>query len=192
MQNKNNKHNALGSLRIIAGRWRGRKLTVLDSDGLRPTADRIRETLFNWLQADVGFSHCLDLYAGTGALGLEAASRGAKNVTLVEADPKVAQQLTQHCQTLQADNCQVLNQSAMTFLTQNQQQYDIVFIDPPYQDLAWDSITKQLIDTNALAENALIYVEYPRTVTSLALPSEWQLLKEKTAGEVNYALYQHH
>lgn len=163
---------------------------MLDKAGLRPTSDRIRETLFNWLQADIGFAHCLDLYAGTGALGLEAASRGAAQVTLVEAEPDVAQQLRQHCESLAASQCQIQGQTAHSFLANNQQQYNIVFIDPPYQDEAWTGIAQQLIATNALAKQALIYIEYPRQLTELDLPESWQLLKEKTAGAVNYALYQ--
>ena len=113
---------ALGQLRIIAGSWRGRKLAVLDLEGLRPTPDRVRETVFNWLHPHLGQSRCLDLFAGTGALGLEAASRGAEHVSLVELNSKAAMQLGTHCQTLSAEQCEVHNQAASDFLNQNQQQ----------------------------------------------------------------------
>lgn len=180
-----------GSLRIIGGQWRGRKLDIVDLEGLRPTANRIRETLFNWLQTDIGLSHCLDLYAGTGALGLEAASRGAKQVTLLEVNQQAAKQLQTHCDALDAGQCQVINTTAMGFLAQNKQQYDIVFIDPPYQDNAWSEVAQQLMSTQALADQALIYIEYPTAMDTPELPQQWQLLKEKKAGAVQYALYQH-
>jgi len=181
---------ALGQLRIIAGSWRGRKLSVLDLEGLRPTPDRVRETVFNWLQADIGQSHCLDLYAGSGALGLEAASRGAQRVSLVELNSKAAAQLRTHCETLSAQQCEVHNQAAADFLNQNTKQYDIVFIDPPYRDACWSEVAEQLITTDSLAENALIYLEYPTQTERPVLPEQWQLIKEKKAGAVNYCFFQ--
>lgn len=187
---KHNKAKPAGSLRIIAGKWRGRKLAVLDLAGLRPTSDRIRETVFNWLQPHLGAAVCLDLYAGTGALGLEAASRGASKVSLVELDAKAAQQLRAHCQLLSAELCHVHNQSAIEFLNQNQQQYDIVFIDPPYQHDCWTEIARQLVQSQSLVDKALIYLEYPARMTKPNLPVQWQLIKEKKAGAVNYCLFQ--
>ena len=180
---------ALGQLRIIAGSWRGRKLAVLDLEGLRPTPDRVRETVFNWLHPHLGQSRCLDLFAGTGALGLEAASRGAEHVSLVELNSKAAMQLGTHCQTLSAEQCEVHNQAASDFLNQNQQQYDIVFIDPPYQSDYWSEVAEQLIATGSLADDALIYLEYPTQLNKPVLPTQWQLIKEKKAGAVNYCLF---
>ena len=180
---------ALGQLRIIAGSWRGRKLAVLDLEGLRPTPDRVRETVFNWLQPHLGQSRCLDLFAGTGALGLEAASRGAGHVSLVELNSKAAMQLRTHCQTLSAEQCEVHLQAATDFLNQHQQQYDIVFIDPPYQSDYWYEVAEQLIATGSLADDALIYLEYPRQLDKPLLPAQWQLIKEKKAGAVNYCLF---
>ena len=180
---------ALGQLRIIAGSWRGRKLAVLDLEGLRPTPDRVRETVFNWLQPHLGQSRCLDLFAGTGALGLEAASRGAGHVSLVELNSKAAMQLRTHCQTLSAEQCEVHLQAATDFLNQHQQQYDIVFIDPPYQSDYWSEVAEQLIATGSLADYALIYLEYPRQLDKPLLPAQWQLIKEKKAGAVNYCLF---
>jgi len=187
---KQNKLKSTGNLRIIAGRWRGRKLNVLDVEGLRPTSDRIRETVFNWLQPTLGQAKCLDLFAGSGALGFEAASRGAESVTLVELNTKAAQQLQHNCQQLAADNCQPIHQDAMLFLSANREQYDIVFIDPPYQADLWSSIAQQLVLQHSLSANALIYLEYPSHITRPELPIHWQLMKEKKAGAVNYCLFQ--
>ncbi|MCL4134905.1 UNVERIFIED_CONTAM: hypothetical protein GTU68_023876, partial [Idotea baltica] len=187
---KQNKAKPAGSLRIIAGKWRGRKLAVLDHLGLRPTPDRIRETVFNWLQPTIGSATCLDLYAGSGAMGFEAASRGASKVSLVELDGKVAQQLTAHCQLLAAEQCQVHTQAATDFLKQNQHQYNIVFIDPPYQFDYWTGIAEQLVQSKCLAEKALIYLEYPAYIAKPALPAQWHLIKEKKAGAVNYCLFE--
>ena len=186
---KLNKTKTQGQLRIIAGSWRGRKLAVLDLEGLRPTSNRVRETVFNWLQSHLGQSRCLDLFAGTGALGLEAASRGAEHVSLVELNSKAAMQLRTHCQTLLAEQCEVHNQAVTDFLNQNQQQYDVVFIDPPYQSHYWSEVAEQLIATGSLADDALIYLEYPTQLNKPVLPTQWQLIKEKKAGAVNYCIF---
>ena len=177
-------------LRIIAGKWRGRKLPILDFDGLRPTPDRVRETVFNWLQGVVGDAHCLDLFAGSGALGFEAASRGARSVTLVENNRQIAQQLQTNCQTLSAQQCQVVNSSAEQFIAQNTQSYDVVFIDPPYQLDLWQSIAEQLEQQYSLSKNATIYIEFPSKAALPTLPQHWQQLKDKKAGDVRYCLYQ--
>ena len=142
---KQNKLKVAGTLRIIGGRWRGRKLTVIDSEGLRPTPSRVRETLFNWLQFSLSGANCLDLFAGTGALGLEAASRGVEKITLVEFNTGTAEQLSKNCQQLGADNYQLVNKDAVTFLSGDQDQYDIVFIDPPYKLEMWSEIAEQLV-----------------------------------------------
>ena len=186
---KQNKHKVAGTLKIIGGRWRGRKLTVLDSKGLRPTPNRVRETLFNWLQFSLSGANCLDLFAGTGALGLEAASRGVEKITLVEFNTQTAEQLSKNCQQLGADNYQLINEDAATFLSSDQEQYDIVFIDPPYKLEMWSEIAEQLVSQDSLSLNALIYVEFPLAATKPLLPSKWQLIKEKKAGGVNYCLF---
>ena len=186
---KQNKLKVAGTLRVIGGRWRGRKLTVLDSEGLRPTPSRVRETLFNWLQFSLSGANCLDLFAGTGALGLEAASRGVEKVTLVEFNAGTAEQLSKNCQQLGADNYQLVNKDAVSFLSGDQDQYDIVFIDPPYELGIWSEIAEQLVSQDCLSLNALIYVEYPLTAIKPSLPSKWQLIKEKKAGGVNYCLF---
>ena len=186
---KQNKLKVTGTLRVIGGRWRGRKLTVIDSEGLRPTPSRVRETLFNWLQFSLSGANCLDLFAGTGALGLEAASRGVEKVTLVEFNTGIAEQLSKNCQQLGADNYQLVNKDAVSFLSGDQDQYDIVFIDPPYELGIWSEIAEQLVSQDCLSLNALIYVEYPITAIKPSLPSKWQLIKEKKAGGVNYCLF---
>jgi 16S rRNA (guanine966-N2)-methyltransferase len=186
---KQNKLKVAGTLRIIGGRWRGRKLTVIDSEGLRPTPSRVRETLFNWLQFSLSGANCLDLFAGTGALGLEAASRGVEKITLVEFNTGTAEQLSKNCQQLGADNYQLVNKDAVIFLSGDQDQYDIVFIDPPYKLEIWSEIAEQLVSQDCLSLNALIYVEYPLTAIKPLLPSKWQLIKEKKAGGVNYCLF---
>ena len=187
---KQNKIHKTGQCRIIAGKWRGRKLDVPDAEGLRPTPDRIRETVFNWLQADIGGARCLDLFAGCGALGFEAASRGAMSVVMVELNSRAAKTLQENCSTLSATQCQVERTTAQQFLSTNQEQYDIVFIDPPYQADLWTEIANTLVDKVVLAENALIYLECPGKADLPELPIHWQLIKEKKAGNIRYCLFE--
>ncbi|HHA18380.1 MAG TPA: 16S rRNA (guanine(966)-N(2))-methyltransferase RsmD [Methylophaga sp.] len=188
---KQNKSYQTGVIRIIAGRWRGRKLTVPDVSGLRPTPDRVRETVFNWLQPMIGDAHCLDLFAGSGALGFEAASRGANQVDMVEFNAKAVKQLQDNCELLNAENCNVRQNTAQQFLTNNSIQYDIVFIDPPYQADLWSEMGQLLVDNDSLAENAHIYIECPSKSDLPVLPEHWQLIKDKKAGEVRYCLFIH-
>ncbi len=178
-------------MRIIGGKWRGRKLVFPEVDGLRPTPDRVRETLFNWLQDKVGDARCLDLFAGSGALGLEAASRGADSVTMVENNPLASKQLQSHCQLLTATNCRVESKSAQQFLmsSSSQQPFDIVFIDPPYQLNVWSEIAEQLMTNAVLADNAYIYLECPSKGPLPIFPAQWQLIKDKKAGGVRYCLF---
>ncbi|WP_109427803.1 16S rRNA (guanine(966)-N(2))-methyltransferase RsmD [Aggregatibacter kilianii] len=183
---------AKGEVRIIAGLWRGRKLPVLTSQGLRPTGDRVKETLFNWLMPYIVDSECLDCFAGSGSLGFEALSRQAAKVTFLELEKAVAQQLSKNIQTLKcADRAQVVNQNSLQFLNQSQNQphFDLVFLDPPFNfDLAEQAIT--LLDQNHwLRPQALIYVETEKD-KGLNVPESWALLKEKNSGQVSYRLYQ--
>lgn len=183
---------AKGEVRIIAGLWRGRKLPVLTSQGLRPTGDRVKETLFNWLMPYIVDSECLDCFAGSGSLGFEALSRQAAKVTFLELEKAVAQQLSKNIQTLKcADRAQVVNQNSLQFLNQpqNQPHFDLVFLDPPFNfDLAEQAIA--LLDKNHwLRSQALIYVETEKD-KGLNVPESWALLKEKNSGQVSYRLYQ--
>jgi 16S rRNA (guanine966-N2)-methyltransferase len=183
-------NNSSNQLRIIGGRWRGRKLAFPNIEGLRPTPDRVRETIFNWLQMDIGGAHCLDLFAGSGALGFEAASRGADTVTLVENNSQAVKQLKDNVQLLKAECCIVENKSAQQFIAKQSKQYDIVFIDPPYQADLWEEVANQLVKAHLLEDNALIYIECSSRGDLPVLPKQWHLIKDKKTGEVRYCLFQ--
>lgn len=177
-------------LRIVGGLWRSRNITFVDAPGLRPTPARVRETLFNWLQFDIVGSACLDLYAGSGALGFEAASRGAKPVVQVESNPAVCQLLTQNTTTLLAYQIKVVNTDVLRFLSGTAEGFDIVFLDPPFgQDLVLDTC-HALENKGWLKPCAKIYVETERTLKLSNLPQSWQLLRHKIAGEVAYYLFE--
>lgn len=180
---------ANGQIRLIGGLWRGRKLPVLDSEGLRPTSDRTKETLFNWLMFDIREGRCLDLFAGSGSLGFEALSRGAAEVLLIEKNPNVAKQLSKNLASLPAAPGRVLHQDALQFLKTSGHAFDVVFLDPPFhQQLLSEACA--LLETNGwLSEHAKIYVEREQAA-ALVLPANWQLLKNKQAGQVSYQLYQ--
>lgn len=139
---------------------------------------------------DIGGAYCLDLFAGSGALGFEAASRGAASVTLVESNVKAVKHLTENIQTLKATSCSVEARTAEQFIASNSKQYDIVFIDPPYQANLWAEIINQLVNKSILVDNALIYIECPSKGELPKLPKQWQLIKDKTAGAVRYCLLQ--
>lgn len=176
-------------LRIIAGQWRGRKLPILTADGLRPTGDRLRETLFNWLTPYLPGARCLDLFAGTGALGLEALSRGADSVTMIESQREVAAQLRSNCATLKADRAELVEASALRWLDQvPQQAYDVLFIDPPFSANLWQQVIDQLEQRAFLADEAFIYVETPKPC-ELTPPANWTLFRSKAAGAVCARLF---
>lgn len=180
---------ASGQIRIIGGQWRGRKLPVPDSPGLRPTTDRVRETLFNWLAPSMVNARCLDCFAGSGALGLEALSRYAGASTLIEMERSVAQQLKQNLATLKAANAYVVNTNTLTFLNQTGTPHDIVFVDPPFRKGLLDE-TLRLLEVNGwLADDALIYVESEVENGLPPVPVRWDLHREKVAGQVAYRLY---
>lgn len=183
-----NKKSAIGQIRIIAGKHRGRKLPVLMAEGLRPTTDRVKETVFNWLMPYIPQANCLDCFAGSGGLGFEALSRGAKSVILVELNKAAAKQLQTNKDLLKASELNVINSDALTVITQATQMFDVVFIDPPFRKNLVEQ-TANALNQNKLAENAMIYVEM-EVESQQQLPSNWQLLKEKKAGQVIYQLYQ--
>ncbi len=179
------------SIRIISGQWRGRRLPVLEVEGLRPTTDRVRETLFNWLMHEVSNSRCLDLFAGSGALGLECLSRGASHALFVELDRRAAAQLQQNIQALGCENSsEVSVQSAINLLNSPaQHQYDLVFIDPPF-DSSLLAKTMFLLEQNGwLAEDAMVYVEQASRKDPEVTPERWQKYKEGKAGYCRYTLY---
>ncbi len=177
-------------LRIIAGSWRSRQIIFDDIEGLRPTPARVRETLFNWLQDDIIGSRCLDLYAGSGALGFEAASRGAKKVVQVEKNPRVCRQLKANAVNLNATQIKLIQSDAFRFLSADPHVFDLIFIDPPFhQKLAIQS-GQWLEDKGWLAPKAKIYLEVEHKLLLNGIPKNWRLLKEKSAGEVDYYLFQ--
>lgn len=180
---------ASGQIRIIGGQWRGRKLPVPDSPGLRPTTDRVRETLFNWLAPSMVNARCLDCFAGSGALGLEALSRYASAATLLEMERGVAQQLQQNLATLKAPQGKVVNTNTLTFLNQNGTPHDIVFVDPPFRKGLLDETLRLLESNGWLADDALIYVESEIENGLPPVPVHWDLHREKVAGQVAYRLY---
>ncbi len=176
-------------VRIIGGRWRGSKIAVIDVDGLRPTPDRIRETLFNWLAADCPGAMVLDCYAGSGVLGLEALSRGARGLVALENRPEALTGLREHARGLEADGVEIIGGDALDSIMRLGRRFDLVFIDPPYALPELRERTLQLLETyDCLAPGARIYFEWPVSV-EFDLPSPGlQWLKRKTAGRVNYAI----
>ncbi len=188
---KNEKH---GLVRIIAGQWRGRKLKVLDRQGLRPTPDRVRETLFNWLQTDLPGSRCLDLFAGSGALGFESASRGAENVTMIERDAETVSVIKENVRMLAAKQIQVKQAEALELLTNanilsESKPFDIAYVDPPYHSGLVAKCCNLLESGQWLGDNAKIYIEYDAKDHVPVLPGNWTCIKSKKAGQVRYNLY---
>jgi 16S rRNA (guanine966-N2)-methyltransferase len=178
-----------GRLRIVAGKWRSRLLPVIDAPGLRPTSERIRETLFNWLGPGIEGAQCLDLFAGTGALGIEALSRGAKKLLFVEKSASVAAAIRKNLGDLEATNAEVYHDDAVNFLNKSDpQSFDIVFLDPPFD---MDLLAKScglLQEKGWLAANAIIYLEQSRGREKPVLPAGWVISHEKVAGKVSYSL----
>ena len=177
-------------LRLIGGTWGGRKLGFPALPDLRPTGDRTRETLFNWLQPVLPGSRCLDLFAGSGALGLEAASRGASQVVLLEQAAPALRHLRDAVALLQADQVQVVAGDALRFLGGPATPFDIVFLDPPFTGDLLATAAARLEQGGWLAPGARIYVEQARSEPAAVLPENWDLSRDKQAGQVRYALYQ--
>lgn len=177
-----------GSVRIIGGRWRGTRLPVPDLPGLRPTSDRVRETLFNWLQPELPGARVLDLFAGSGALGLEALSRGAASAQLVEADAQLALNLEVLGGRLDAGSqLDVHAGDALAWLRgRHEGEFDIAFVDPPFDAGLWDAVLALL--PARMAARAYIYLEAP-IASALVLPGEWTLHRENHTRDVRYALY---
>lgn len=183
---------AMGEVRVIAGLWRGRKLSVLNAEGLRPTTDRVKETLFNWLMMDVANARCLDCFAGSGSLGIEALSRQAQAVVFLEKFANAAQQLKKNLASLKTDKGTVINTDTLTYLSQKNstEPFEIIFINPPFHHNFVPQVLTLLQQNNWLAENALIYVETEKNHPPLLLAKNWQVIKEKSAGMVTSRLIQ--
>jgi len=170
-------------VRISGGEWRSRLLSFPDVPGLRPTPDRVRQTVFNWLGQDMHGRRCLDLFAGTGAMGFEALSRGASAVVLVEKSAPAAKSLQQNQSLLKAGAARILQQDAVQFLAQNRDRFDVIFLDPPYQQGWLPKLLPRL--PNHLAEGGVVYVEAEFALCDDAL---WQVIKQGKAGNVFYHL----
>jgi 16S rRNA (guanine966-N2)-methyltransferase len=180
---------APNTLRIIGGQWRGRKLKFPEIDAIRPTPDRVRETLFNWLQHNIVGARCLDLFAGSGALGIEALSRGAVETVFVDREPAVAKYLRETMALLKAEGADVIVADANKWLSSNSSKpFDIVFLDPPFADSELRRTCGLLESQNWLASDAYIYIECSSTNGAPSLPANWSLIKSKTAGQVGYYL----
>jgi 16S rRNA (guanine(966)-N(2))-methyltransferase RsmD len=174
-----------GTVRIIGGKWRGTRLLVSDLPGLRPSGDRSRETLFNWLQLHISGARCVDLFAGSGVLGLEAASRGAAEVILVEKSGRAAVNIQESLMRLNSDHVEVIEDDAINWLNScGPRSIDIVFIDPPFGlDLETRSL-ELLTAGDCVVPGGFAYVETDRKITALTLSPGWEMVKEKALGEV--------
>ena len=191
-QKQSNNKSSDGFIRIISGQFRGRKLPVKDVEGLRPTTDRIKETLFNWLMQDTRDATVLDCFAGSGGLGFEALSRFAKSTTFIELDASAAKQIEQNISTLKLENAQVKHTNSLSYLEQKNTNspFNLVFVDPPFRKNLAQSSCDLLENNQWLSEDALIYVEVETELSSFSQPDNWLLIKEKKAGQVFCRLYQ--
>ncbi|NVJ65816.1 MAG: 16S rRNA (guanine(966)-N(2))-methyltransferase RsmD [Gammaproteobacteria bacterium] len=177
-----------GGFRVIGGQWKGRKLSFIEVEGLRPSLDRVRETLFNWLQADIHGAKVLDLFAGSGALGIEALSRGADWVQFVELNSKAAGQLANNLELLGSEQSSLITGDALKFIQTNQHQFDIIFLDPPFHKGIAQKVIDLLASADWLKADSLIYLETEQGL-ELEIPKQWELLKDKKAGQLLYKLY---
>ena len=182
-----------GQVRITAGRWRGRKLRFPATDDLRPSGDRVRETLFNWLLTELPGARCLDLFAGSGALGFEAASRQTSTVVMIEQNREACRALRQHCEDLAADDVTVIQGDAIAWLEANRasfKPFDIVFLDPPFMSPLLSTALRALEEGDWLSPQVLIYIETPANAEPPYLTAErWVLYRQRTFGAVDARLY---
>ena len=180
---------ATSQLRVISGRWRGRKLPFPDRPGLRPTGDRIRETLFNWLRPHLQTAKCLDLFAGSGALGIEALSRGAAHCDFVDADRAAITTVGHHLNTLDASEYSTVNcDMAESYLRRTEGTWDIIFVDPPFDARLGESTLTLLADSERVAAASRVYFETSRSQPEPVPEGLYEVLREKTAGDVCYRL----
>ena len=164
-------------------------LAVADADGLRPTPERVRETLFNWLAPRIEGARCLDLFAGTGALGFEALSRGAGRAVFIDAAPRAVARLEENRERLAADGADIRRADAWRCLKGDwNETFDIVFLDPPFADDRAAELCRLVAGAGLLAPGALVYLEEPRDRPAVTLPEGWAVQKQKTAGKVRYSL----
>ncbi len=177
-----------GRFRIIAGRWRGRRLEFPDTGRLRPTPDRVRETLFNWLSRAIEGARCLDLYAGSGALGLEALSRGAGGCVFVERDGRALDAIRAHCERLEATGAETVGGDALAFLRGSGRRFDVIFLDPPFDAQPWADLLGTIVERQLLLPGGQIYLETLASAGVPELPEGLLLARSKKAGRVGYHL----
>jgi 16S rRNA (guanine966-N2)-methyltransferase len=178
----------VNTVRIIAGKLRGKKLSFPSIPGLRPTPNRIKETLFNWLMHDIREANCLDAFAGSGSLGLEAYSRGANKVVFIEKDVKVYQYLKKFFNTLTAPSLVLYNKNTLNYLTESKEIFDIIFFDPPFAENYWPELIELLNSNICLKQGGLLYIESSHEI--ILDDKHWKQIKQNRAGQVIYALYQ--
>ncbi|MFT5677327.1 MAG: 16S rRNA (guanine966-N2)-methyltransferase [Paraglaciecola sp.] len=183
---------AIGAIRIISGQWRGRKLPVLDAQGLRPTTDRNKETLFNWLMPYTPNSCCLDVFAGSGGLGFEALSRYASSVTFIELDKKIAKNLQQNADMLKVSALQakIITGDAVQVLMQLAQPFDVIFLDPPFHQNLLGSTIEQIEQAQLLKKGGVIYIECEGQGENYQVPDTWHLIKQNQSKQIVSRLYQ--
>jgi 16S rRNA (guanine966-N2)-methyltransferase len=177
-----------GFVRIIGGEWRGRRLKVPDIKDLRPTPDRVRETLFNWLSPFIAGSHCLDLFTGSGVLGFEALSRGANYVEMVDQSAEVITLLNKEVSEFKTENVSIYRATVPNGLHPAKKPFDIVFLDPPYEANLLLPCCQYLEENNYLSDSAHIYLEARTNIKDNDLPRNWRFVKSKKAGQVHYHL----
>lgn len=182
------------SLRIIGGNWRSRKVSFPDRPEIRPTPDRVRETLFNWLSPWIAGAQCLELYAGSGVLSMEALSRGAGHVTLIERDRQTCASLKRNLLQLAGDESRFtcVNDSALNWLEGHHGAFDIVFLDPPFSGGELEPVLNALVHTGLLASEALVYLETPAPADPTNLPPSLTITRQGKAGQVHYCLCTSH
>ena len=184
-----NKKHRPGRLRIVAGKWRSRLLDIADLPGLRPTSERIRETLFNWLAPSIEGARCLDLFAGTGALGFESLSRGATLVVFVDTSRRATNVIEKSTKILEAEGAVIHCGDATDFVRESAPaSFDIIFLDPPFADDRLEALCRLIDERGILAAGGKVYLEQDRAKPEARLPETWRILKNKTAGNVRYML----
>ena len=175
-------------VRILAGCWRGTKLPVILKDDVRPTPNRVRETLFNWLQPYIIGSKFLDLFAGSGALGFEAVSRGANSAILIDHDKNICDSLNQQTTKLQTDRINVMCHDALSYVEQTSHKFDVIFLDPPFSKYNPIDILQNISVKQCLKPGGLVYVEFATRQGQYDIPSGWHWKRHSKAGEVQYGL----
>lgn len=178
----------LSKVRIVGGQWRGRKIEFLNLKALRPTPDRARETLFNWLTPTITDAHCLDLFAGSGVIGFEALSRGAASVVSVDNNIRVCTKLREQATLLNAQNIHIVHQEASQFINHTQDTFDIIFIDPPFRSNLVAKLVDTLSNNPILNPDAILYVEMPITQRLDIAETKWHIVRSGKTSQVRYFL----